>query len=197
MSIPLWLPAPQWTAPRDRKIILYHGCTAVDQTKIEKGIDLRRSRVDSDFGRGFYMTTGMFQAQQWAWTRFYQPEVKSSSPNHPVVLEFHVDRHLLAKLSNISFVIGDPNQDDYWSLVQHCRNSQPNSICDHQGPVTELDGTQWYDVAFGPVAALWRQRFTMQNADQVSFHTKKAIRLLDQVIRRKRAGEYRSHTLES
>ena len=64
-----------------------------------------------------------------------------------------------------------------------CRQSPPATIRDHQGPVVyPPDGTRWYDLACGPVAASWRQKFAMQNADQFSFHTPQAILLLNRLI---------------
>jgi hypothetical protein len=59
------------------------------------------------------------------------------------------------------------------------RPATPN---DHDGPVLNPDGTRWYDVACGPVAAFWRQKYAMQDADQFSFHTVGGIRLLQRLI---------------
>jgi hypothetical protein len=168
----------------------------VDQVNIQNhGIDLTRCRVDTDFGRGFYTTTVEYQARQWAWNRYYDPAVKRLPMNQPVVLTFRVDRHRLAKLSFISFVLADPYKDDYWSLVQHCRQSTPGSINDHRGPEHEPDGTHWYDVACGPVAAFWRQKFAMQDADQFSFHTTRAVGLLNRLIKSGNNAEYSAYSL--
>jgi hypothetical protein len=37
----------------------------------------------------------------------------------------------------------------------------------------------WYDVVIGPVAASWRTRLTIYDADQISFHTPGAAALLN------------------
>jgi hypothetical protein len=197
MSIPIYNPAPGWVPPRNQHIYLYHGCTTVDKVNIERhGIDLSKCRVDTDFGRGFYTTTVKYQAQQWAWNRFYDPAVKNAPMNQPVVLTFRVDRHDLSKLWSISFVLADPGKDEFWSLVQHCRQSTPTNIRDHRGPVHLADGTSWYDVAYGPVAAYWRQRYAMQDADQISFHTHQGVNLLNHLIDSGDKQQYSGEGLE-
>lgn len=183
--IPIHAPAPQWVRPRSRYIRLYHGCTSHDLNNIlQFGIDLSRCRVDTDFGRGFYTTSVLYQARHWAWARFYDPMVARVRPNQPVVLKFVLNRYDLAGLYFISFVRGSPFNRSFWSLVQHCRLSPayPAKPHDHRGPILQPDGTRWYDIACGPVAAFWRQRYAMQDADQFSFHTAGAIRLLQRLI---------------
>ncbi len=187
IAIPIYRKAKPWVSPRSRCVVLYHGCTALDSASIQKsGIDPTRGRVDADFGRGFYTTSVRYQAEQWAWIRFYNPAVAYKTPNRPVVLKFVVDRYDLAYLSSIQFVLGGPRKENFWSLVQHCRQSTlaPTTINDHRGPVLMADGTRWYDLASGPVAAFWRQRFAMQDADQFSFHTPAAAYVLQKVIMR-------------
>jgi hypothetical protein len=180
---PLYAAAPAWSPPRSRYIRLYHGCTSQDANNIQvHGIDLTLCRLDTDFGRGFYTTTVLYQARQWAWARFYDPMVAHMRPNQPVVLKFVLDRHHLADLYLISFVLGGRMKRDFWSLVQHCRQSMPGTVNDHRGPVYQPDGTRGYDVACGPVAAFWRQRYAMQDADQFSFHTADGVRLLQRLI---------------
>jgi hypothetical protein len=144
---------------------------------------LSRCRVDADFGRGFYTTTVKYQARQWAWTRFYDPAVSRIRPNQPVILRLLLDRDDLAGLVSISFVLGGRAETaGFWSLVQRCRQSTPSAINDHRGPVSLSDGTRWYDMACGPVAAFWRQRVAMQDADQFSFHTPSGLRVLQRLI---------------
>jgi hypothetical protein len=74
-------------------------------------------------------------------------------------------------------VSGDYDNEDFWSLVQHCRQSKPKAPNDHKRPPTG-----WYDLVMGPVAAFWDQRVAMVEADQVSFHTKAGIDILDDLI---------------
>ena len=58
-------PAPAWIRPGNpddyrQYLILWHGCTSWDLSKIRaapSGIDPRAGRPDADFGQGFYTTT--------------------------------------------------------------------------------------------------------------------------------------------
>ena len=183
MSAAIYRAAPDWFPHHHEFVDLYHGCTSSDKALIDaQGIQLQKCRVDTDFGRGFYTTTVKYQAQQWAWTRYYDPAVRNASMNQPVVLTFRVARHELCKLWSLCFVLGATGNDAFWSLVQHCRQSTPTTIRDHKGPVVLADETTWYDIVCGPVAAFWRQRYAMHDADQVSFHTPQGIAILNRII---------------
>ncbi|HYV34239.1 MAG TPA: hypothetical protein VE988_00960 [Gemmataceae bacterium] len=96
----------------------------------------------------------------------------SSAKKSPAVFERSLD-----KLLSLAFVTGSYDNEDYWSLVQHCRQSTPATVYNH----ARLPGA-WYDVVLGPVAAFWQQRVAMQDADQFSFHTKAGIDILDALI---------------
>lgn len=199
--MPIRDPAPPWSnSAVNRHVILWHGCVTIDKDAIEKNdIDPTVGRPDTDFGRGFYTTTIERQARHWAWARFYDPEFKRATGIQPVVLRFRVDRHELAKLKVIAFVSGDYNNNDFWSLVQHCRQStpakdpRPHTINHHYGPVEHpaASGHLWYDVAYGPVAAFWEQRSAMHDADQISFHTPAAADVLNKLIQSKQMNQYR------
>ena len=85
------------------------------------------------------------------------------------VLRFEVDRDQLAPLLSLCFVTEStgPNSD-YWGFVQHCRKEASTHL---------LQGHRNYDVVFGPVS-VGKQRFVMKDADQVSFHTEEALKIL-------------------
>jgi hypothetical protein len=183
-------PADPW-GKRSKYVILWHGCTTVDKNAIEKnGVDPAKGRADTDFGRGFYTTTIERQARYWAWIRFYDPKFKRATGFQPVVLRFRVERHELAKLTCINFGVGAYENEDFWSLVQHCRQSTATAVNDHAGPVAE-GGHQWYDIACGPVAAFWDQRSAMHDADQISFHTTAAAQLLTDLINSGDSNQYK------
>jgi len=191
MSPPILNPAPTWRRPRSEYLILYHGCTTPDKDAIERrGVDVLVGRVDADFGRGFYTTTLEGQARQWAWSRYYHPRYSRLTGYQPVVLRFRVRRHDLAGLQSLHFVLGDYDSEDYWSLVQHCRQSTRTTLRDHSGPVTDASGNRWYDLVAGPVAAMWRQRVAMTDADQCSFHTAAGTHLLTALVRSGRKADY-------
>ena len=136
---PLLNPAPPWAPDRSDFVILWHGCTALEKNLIElHDVDSSAGRVNTDFGRGFYTTTLERQARQWAWDRFYDWKAKNplATANQPVVLRFRVRRFGtmprssdlddgLDQLKSPHFVLGDYDSEDYWSLVQHCRQSIP------------------------------------------------------------------------
>jgi len=172
-------PAPAWRPSRSDEIVLWHGCTNTDFNSIRNGINLAQCRVDADFGRGFYMTTIERQARHWAWIRFWSLPPAGRRRNYPVILEFRVDRVALGQLVSLAFVIGDYDSLDYWSLVQRCRQSTPYAPQNHLLP----GGQDWYDLVSGPVAADWRQRACLHDADQFSFHTPRGISLLKRPIK--------------
>ena len=192
---PILNPAPAWAPRRSRYIDLWHGCTTIDKNLIEKnGVDPLMGRPNTDFGRGFYTTTLEHQARHWAWIRYYDRKFRRSTGIQPVVLRFTVDRHDLANLASLSFMLGDYDYEDFWSLVQHCRQSTPpkasapHTVYDHKGPISESG--EWYDIVCGPVSAFWKQRSAMQDADQISFHTQKAAKLLIDLINSSDKAKY-------
>src|ERR1700728_1758376 len=123
---------PRWFNPALR---VYHGTstTAVGLTMPASGtplpyanfignrlpvpfvISLARCRPFTDFGQGFYVTTKLHQAREWA-----NAKVRST-PSHTqaVVLEFAPDRDWLASLETLCFV--RPTKE-FLDLAPDCRN---------------------------------------------------------------------------
>jgi len=195
--MPIYNAAPPWRPSRSQVFTVYHGCTTLDLQRIASSnlapytgaLRVASGRVTTDFGRGFYTTSIERQAKQWAWYRYYDPKLSRATACQPCVLRFTLDRHALAQLSSIAFALGHYDDEDFWSLVQHCRQSvdadPANSVAevmhDHHGPVRHKNGN-WYDVAYGPVAAFWTQRSAMVNTDQLSFHTQAGEDMLNAII---------------
>lgn len=197
-TVPILYQTWDWCAPRPARadadhIVLWHGCTGNDVTRIMVyGVDPAVGRPDTDFGRGFYLTSVRRQARQWAWHRYYSlPPTDRGGGNTPIILRFRLRRDVLSKLESLQFVLGDYDNEDFWSLVHHCRQSVAadpaggvterihNHKCNqHAGPTR--DG--WYDIVVGPVAAFWDQRVAMLGADQVGFHTPNAATVLNDLI---------------
>jgi hypothetical protein len=96
----------------------------------------------------------------------------------PAVLEITLDRIALGQLETLAFVRGEREAEDFWSLVSHCRSG----ATDHARHGREA----CYDVVIGPVAAFWQQRVSMLGADQISFHTERAQRLLNSARTKRR-----------
>ena len=109
-------------------------------------------------------------------------------PLQPVVLRFRVALTDLSLLESLHFVVGDYDDERFWSLVQHCRQSPVSPPRTHLHP-TRPHG--WYDLVTGPVSDFWRQRSAMRQADQVSFHTPAAITPLNALLNRS-APDFRS-----
>lgn len=154
---------PQWTNPA---IVLYHGTLASSATAIVGGgVDISRGNPNTDFGRGFYTTTLLSQAEEWAET----VGVSEGKPHAIVMLT--LDRLALRSLRTLGFVRGALDATDYWSFVAHCRGKHQNSPRTHQH----------YDVVYGPVARSWRGRGNSEvfpDYDQISFHSSAAQKIL-------------------
>ena len=152
-----------WT---NQVLTLYHGTVDIHAQSILSGVNVSPGRTYTDFGQGFYTTTVERQAQAWAWQLSQR-----SRGTLPAVIRFDVDRNALANLECLWFVRGSFDADDFWSLIFHCRQGgNSHGRTRNQG---------WYDVGIGPVAASWRQRLSIYDADQVSFHTNSAAILLN------------------
>lgn len=148
----------------DQDIVLYHGTTESDLLSIMHGVDLRVCRHLSDFGRGFYTTTSRLAAERWARNQ------ANLSGRAPAVIRFEVERHALAGLDGLVFVRGDTGAFDYWSFVDYCRTTAGDHRRAH---------LPWYDLVAGPISGSWKKRTVIPNSDQFSFHTQKAIGILD------------------
>lgn len=171
---PLRVPAPSWAPPLSDYLLLWHGCTSQDATGVKaSGINLALSRPTTDFGKGFYTTLSEDQGKSWAWERYYRLPFGMRRGMHPVTIRLRVPRDGLASLKFLAFVRGERGNDDLWSLIQHCRQGLPPA--DHRFP--GLGG--FYDVVVGPVSMSWRQKIAMPDGDQMSFHTARAVQLLD------------------
>ena len=185
-GLPILNKAPDWIPERSDYLTLWHGCTSRDAAAIRKrGIDLSLCRADSDFGQGFYLTSLRRQARHWAWFRFYGLTPREQGGNTAQLLKFRVSRDAFRDLKTLSFVLGDYNNLDFWSLVHHCRVSPPAGSAGqshHRYPGAVASPDWWYDVVVGPVSAFWAQRVSMNDSDQFSFHTPNAVAVLDQLI---------------
>lgn len=124
--------------------------------------NLALCRPFTDFGQGFYVTTRLHQAKQWANARVLR--AGSGTSLTAVVIEFSLDRDWLASLDGLVFTRAT---NDYWALVTDCRHRFPP----HQRPPPH---PLPYDVVYGPVS-LWPQTLYIADCDQISFHTRRAV----------------------
>ena len=164
-----------WDTTNDR-IRLYHGCMWDDAVKIgNTGVDTTKGRSRTDFGQGFYLTTSVHQANDWAVTKVKRAILRKEPSSPATVIIFVVPWEQLALLESIVFVV--PDQERYWPLVKHCRANPPGT---HRIVPKPL----WYDLAVGPVARRWQgdEREVNPDFDQYSFHTDKAVTVLATVM---------------
>jgi hypothetical protein len=131
------------------RLTVYHGTDAVSANlpvpvagqQAPFSVQLSQCRPATDFGRGFYTTTSIHQARQWANSKVRR--VRRRNRTAGLVLRFDLDRDRLAKLESLVFV--RPIQD-YWDFVTHCRSG--GSVHGRRGSTRE------YDVVYGLVT-MW------------------------------------------
>lgn len=160
-----------WT---NNDMVLYHGCsdqslsTANPNGIVVSGppynINLTIGAVKTDFGPGFYTTTWLHQAKNWANLRVLKlrrryPAVRA------VVLAMLVERNRFASLESLVF---PSDRDRYYDFVRYCRGGgTPHAgLAFRNAP---------YDLIAGPVSMGRQQTLVVNSADQVSFHTAAAV----------------------
>jgi Protein of unknown function (DUF3990) len=162
---------------RNPPAVVFHGTdtAALTQFDVRAGsqlagfeVSLAQCRPDSDFGRGFYVTTNEQQAREWANTRVRQSKssVRPLRGVRAVVLVFKLDLTNLARLDALCFV---RPTDHYFAFVDECRLKQ--NLHNRKG------SSKAYDIVYGPVR-MWPQRLVIQDGDQWGFHTEAAIAIL-------------------
>jgi hypothetical protein len=177
--VPLWL---------NKDLYVYHGTDtdSVGASSIASGtglpftVSLPLCRPYTDFGQGFYVTTYLHQAEQWANKRAALINAAlpaGTAPTVALVLQFRLSRDWLATLESLSFVLETP---DFWALVDDCRSRFPP----HQRTGRQME----YDVVYGPVT-LWPQRLLIKDCDQISFHTPSTVTILPSPVVYKKAND--------
>ena len=152
----------------DQNVLLYHGTVDIFVASILQAVDLRQCKPLRDFGTGFYTTTRLSQAEQWA------RDLAGRLAVSPAVIEFEVERNDLAGLDCLFFVRSSPLAEDFWSFVTHCRTTTGDHHRRH---------TTWYDIVAGPVTGDWKKQTVIPDGDQVSFHTPAAVDVLNRLPR--------------
>jgi hypothetical protein len=176
---------PKWL---NKDLYVYHGTdsNSVGAASIRSGtsiplsVSLPLCRPYTDFGQGFYVTTYLHQAEQWANKRAAAVNAalpSSATPTVAVVLQFCLKRDWLAGLEGLSFVLETP---DFWALVDDCRSRFPP----HQRTGKQSE----YEVVYGPVT-LWPQKLVIKDCDQISFHTPWTVASLPGPVLFKKAND--------
>jgi hypothetical protein len=163
---------PSWTLPGGsiKPLIVYHGTddalpgargVAVGSPLTGFQVNLNPCRPYTDFGQGFYVKTSEHQARQWANQRWLR---SPSRGMNALVLRFELDREWLASLEHVVFLRAT---SDFWDLVADCRHG----FAPHQ---RLPPNNSPFDAVYGPVT-LWPQKLVVQDCDQISFHSSKAV----------------------
>lgn len=146
--------------------VLYHGTDEIAANSIiTRGIRLSASRPAADFGSGFYLTSSLHQAEQWANQKISRiPSPAAGAPAiRAAVLTFEFDRDVAADLDDhLTFVL--PNVD-FFDFVAFNRLGSANHA--------RASGVS-YDLVYGPLAA-YPQLLTYGNCDQLCLLSQRAV----------------------
>ncbi|OZI13468.1 hypothetical protein CEW92_01140 [Bacillaceae bacterium SAS-127] len=121
-------------------LFCYHGTIHRDGEAIQKRIDLSKARYRTDFGKGFYVTNNLKQAERWAIGRAKDEMVDGILPSGtvPVVVYFQLDIKKLMSLTTKQFA--QPTKE--WAeFIFNCRSTGMNNELYHA-----------YDYTTGPLA---------------------------------------------
>ena len=148
--------------------------------------DLTKCRTQTDFGRGFYMTSSPRQAREWANEVVLKSVAKGSLTSQAIVLRFVLSRELIATADSHSFV---SETLDYYDFTDRWRGAVTGTLphgrsTNHEwvdnSTITRQSKTT-YDFVHGPVR-LNRQHILLQNCDQFSLHTATACDAITDVL---------------
>ena len=118
----------------------YHGTTSLRLDSLEKGIDLNKGRINTDFGQGFYLTSNWDTSYRWA--KSCAKFDNRLNPKHngdifPIIAEYEIETEDLEELVGI--------------LFKHTDYEWANFICENRTRTTgEINLT--HDFAYGPLA---------------------------------------------
>lgn len=149
---------------------LYHGSTMAVRKP-----SLRPGRTNADFGKGFYTTSNLEQAVRWAHIKREREE-----GTRAVVSVYEFDESLLDNANwNIRKFTG---ADEAWLyFVTDCRKSHGHDYDLVQGPVANdkvFTTVNLFESGVLSAEAAILQLRAYKTYDQLSFHTKRAIRTL-------------------
>ena len=151
------------TADSSGYIDFYHGTSLAAAQSIQtNGIDLSFGAPDTDFGQGFYITTILYQAQEWARKNF--------AGQDPSIVHFRIAASQLSPSGLCGLVFPGPN-NDFQAFVRSMRTLTP--------PM----GGAGYDFVEGPLMLNVKAFLSGQPADtggqQDSIHSPRAAAVFD------------------
>lgn len=158
--------------------VLFHGTPV----KFEQ-VDIDKSRTNTDFGKGFYLTTIFEQAVEWAGKQRSTKIVtkKLSSYSHTYVLKFALDFERFKKLT---IKIYEGYTEDWLDKIYECRmygrkDTEKNDIT--IGPMADNNIyvilEQYEAGIIGKADTLELLKFEKANM-QIAFHTDKSLKTI-------------------
>ena len=149
---------------------LYHGSTVAVRKP-----SLRRGRPNADFGKGFYTTSNLEQAERWAHIK-----QEREQSDRAVVSVYEFDEALLDSPNfNIRRFIGA--DEDWLCFVADCRKSRGHNYDLVQGPVANdkvFTTVNLFESGVLSAEAAILQLRAYKTYDQLSFHTGRTINTL-------------------
>lgn len=150
---------------------LYHGSTVAVRKP-----SLRQGRKNADFGKGFYTTSSLEQAERWA---HIQQERRGSS--RAVVSIYEFDETLLGNPDwKVRKFIGADK--DWLYFVTDCRKSRKHDFDLVQGPVANdkvFTTVNLFESGVLSAEAAILQLKAYKTYDQLSFHTERVLGTLE------------------
>lgn len=157
------------------KYVLFHGTPE----KFER-VDMSYSEAYTDFGKGFYLTTILEQAVEWAGKkRYYKIDVKKV-PNNSLayVLKFEL---LLEKMKKLNIRIYEGYTEEWLDKVCECRTEGRKNTEDNDvtiGPMADNNISSILHMyrkgQIGKQNTIDMMKFHHPNM-QIAFHTDKAL----------------------
>jgi Protein of unknown function (DUF3990) len=190
----------------NRNTKLYHATTSNCVEPLFNGVNIEKSNLQTDFGQGYYLTTNLEQAKNWAFRKERDHNLTEMKLQHKgiksfaelvkgVILVYHLDVERLCYLSNIIF--NEPDLENWAEFVY--RNRSENSM----PPNYKLHNKdKKYDFVYGPLAdstniiglaedvdnqdiglrEFWnkilKDEYIKNNYDQISLHSNEALETL-------------------
>jgi Protein of unknown function (DUF3990) len=142
--------------------LIYHGTDEHSAAQIlANGIHLASCRPLADFGPGFYVTSSLHQAQQWANQKVRRIQALGGPSVRAAVVMFDFDRDKAGDLNDhLTFVIAGA---DFFDFVNYNRTDG-----------NKHHRAAFYDAVYGPVSA-YPETIMYMNCDQICLLTTQAV----------------------
>jgi hypothetical protein len=135
----------------------------------------QKVRSGTEFGPGFYTTTSLHQARQWANQRVRRVNAPRQPPEIAVVLRFQIDREAFQQQKAGDDFIRS-RRSSFLGFCGLCSPARP-SLASSTRRSQQTPFPEMYEVVHGPVT-IWQQTLVIKDCDQVSFHSSRAVSAL-------------------